>query len=64
MKDDNVKRIRSNRVWLTADSCDLDGFRSIVERSVNRADYPFASAVALNVLVYDGLEFARGRRFA
>ena len=56
MKDDNVKRMRSNRVWLSEASCDLDAFRPIVERSVNRADYPFARDVVSNVLVYDGLE--------
>ena len=28
----------------------------MVERSLNRADYPFASDVVSNVLVYDGLE--------
>ena len=55
MKDDNAKRLRSNRVWLSEASCDLDAFRRIVERSVNRADYPFASDVVSNVLVYDGL---------
>jgi hypothetical protein len=56
MKDDNVKRMRSNRVWLSEASCDLDAFRPIVERSVSRADYPFARDVLSNVLVYDGLE--------
>ena len=56
MKDDNAKRLRANRVWLTADSCDLEEFKSVVERSVNRADYPFAHDVVSNVLVYDGLE--------
>src|ERR1700722_9320533 len=56
MKDDNAKRLRANRVWLTADSCDLEEFKGQVERSTNRADYPFASDVASNVLVYDGLE--------
>ena len=45
MKDDNVKRMRSNRVWLSEASCDLDAFRPIVERSVSRADYPFARDV-------------------
>ena len=40
MKDDNAQRIRSSRVWLTEESCDLDAFRRIVERSVNRAEYP------------------------
>jgi ectoine hydroxylase-related dioxygenase (phytanoyl-CoA dioxygenase family) len=56
MKDDNVKRMRSNRVWLSEASCDLDAFRPIVERSVKRADYPFAREVVSNVIVYDGLE--------
>ena len=56
MKDDNAVRMRSNRVWLSEASCDLDAFRAIVERTVNRADYPFASDVISNVLVYDGLE--------
>lgn len=56
MKDDNLTRKRSNRVWLSEATCDLGAFRRIVERSVNRADYPFASDVLSNVLVYDGLE--------
>jgi ectoine hydroxylase-related dioxygenase (phytanoyl-CoA dioxygenase family) len=56
MKDDNARRLRANRVWLTADSCDLDEFRRLVERSADRADYPFASDVASNVPVYNGLE--------
>src|SRR5271163_2681556 len=55
MKDDNAVRIRSNRVWLSEASCDLDAFRAIVERTIHRADYPFASDVISNVLVYDGL---------
>ena len=56
MKDDNVNQMRSNRVWLSEASCDLDAFKPIVERSVNRADYPFARDVVSNVLIYDGLE--------
>jgi ectoine hydroxylase-related dioxygenase (phytanoyl-CoA dioxygenase family) len=56
MKDDNAKLIRSNRVWLAEESCDLDEFRRMVERSVNLADYPLASGVISNVLVYDGLK--------
>ena len=57
MKDDNAKRLRANRVWLTADSCDLEEFRRIRSSApLNRADYPFASDVVSNVLVYDGLE--------
>ena len=56
MKDDNAKRLRANRVWLTADSCDLDAFKEVVERTANRTDYPFAADVVSNVPVYDGLE--------
>jgi ectoine hydroxylase-related dioxygenase (phytanoyl-CoA dioxygenase family) len=56
MKDDNAKLIRTNRVWLTQDSCELDEFRNRVERTVNLADYPFASEAKSNVLVYDGLK--------
>ena len=56
MKDDNAKRLRHNRVWLTEEACDLDAFRRSVERSVDRADYPFASDIVSNVPVYDGLE--------
>ena len=56
MKDDNIKRLRSSRVWLSANSCDLDEFKGQVERSLNRADYPFAHEIASNVPVYDGAE--------
>jgi ectoine hydroxylase-related dioxygenase (phytanoyl-CoA dioxygenase family) len=56
MKDDNVKLIRTNRIFIAKDSCDLDEFRRMVERSVNLADYPFASHVVKNVLIYDGLK--------
>jgi hypothetical protein len=54
MKDDNLKRVRANRVFLAEDGCDLDAFRALVERTVNLADYPFASDVVSNVLIYDG----------
>ena len=30
MKDDNAKRLRANRVWLTANSCDLEEFKEAV----------------------------------
>lgn len=54
MKADNQARIRSERVWLTKDQCDIEGFRAIVEQTTNLADYPFAASVEKNVLVYDG----------
>jgi ectoine hydroxylase-related dioxygenase (phytanoyl-CoA dioxygenase family) len=54
MKTDNIGKMRSGRVWLAADECHLDDFAALVERTTTLADYPFASDVASNVLVYDG----------
>ena len=54
MKDDNTRRLRANRVFLAAEDCDLDAFRALVERAVVPADYPFASEIVSNVLIYDG----------
>ena len=54
MKDDNTKRLRADRVYLTQDGCDLDAFRALVERSARRADYPFAADIVSNVPIYDG----------
>lgn len=53
MKADNAPKLRSDRIWLTEEACDLEDFKAIVERSTNRADYPHASEVASNVLIYD-----------
>jgi ectoine hydroxylase-related dioxygenase (phytanoyl-CoA dioxygenase family) len=53
MKTDNLKTIRAGRVWPRADACDLEDFKGKVERTADLADYPFASAVASNVLIYD-----------
>ena len=64
MKDDNLKRLRHNRVWLTGEACDLDAFRASVERSTDRADYPFATDITSNVPVYDGLEVRSVDRLA
>ncbi|MFE1803180.1 phytanoyl-CoA dioxygenase family protein [Streptomyces sp. NPDC059517] len=41
------------RAWLSVDDCDLDGFRELVERGTDPADYPYAAAVERNVLLYD-----------
>src|SRR5271165_6102339 len=54
MKDDNIRRLRANRVWLTEDGCDLEAFRALVERKVDPADYPYASDVISNVPIYQG----------
>ncbi|MFD5910017.1 phytanoyl-CoA dioxygenase family protein [Streptomyces massasporeus] len=42
-----------HRAWLTEQDCDLDAFRALVEQATDPADYPHASAVERNVLVYD-----------
>jgi ectoine hydroxylase-related dioxygenase (phytanoyl-CoA dioxygenase family) len=54
MKADNLVQIRSDRVWLSKQQCDIEEFRALVERTTNPDDYPFAEAVEKNVLIYDG----------
>lgn len=41
------------RSWLSEQDCDLDSFRALVERTTDPADYPHASSVERNVLLYD-----------
>ncbi|KUO06208.1 phytanoyl-CoA dioxygenase family protein [Streptomyces caeruleatus] len=41
------------RAWLSERDCDLAGFRELVERTTDLADYPYASFVEREVLVYD-----------
>jgi ectoine hydroxylase-related dioxygenase (phytanoyl-CoA dioxygenase family) len=53
MKSDNLQKLRADRVWLTEDGCDLDDFRALSEKTTNLADYPHASSVEKNVLIYD-----------
>ncbi|MEU9154837.1 phytanoyl-CoA dioxygenase family protein [Streptomyces sp. NPDC048417] len=43
----------AERTWLTEADCDLDSFRSLVERETDTADYSSAERVDQNVLVYD-----------
>lgn len=54
MKADNLGQIRSDRVWLSKQQCDIEELRALVERRTDIADYPFAADVQKNVLVYDG----------
>lgn len=49
------------RAWLSEQDCDLDSFRALVERTADPADYPHASAVDRNVLLYDA-ERVRGAK--
>ncbi len=53
MKTDDPQKLRADRVWLTEDACDLDDFRALAEKTTTLADYPTASAVEKNVLIYD-----------
>ena len=47
---------RMESVWLQAEGCNLEDFRRIVERETELADYPNASALNKNVLVYNSVE--------
>ncbi|MBY5838772.1 phytanoyl-CoA dioxygenase family protein [Rhizobium leguminosarum] len=53
MKTDNQQKLRADRVWLSEDACDLDEFRALAEKTTALADYPSASTVEKNVLIYD-----------
>jgi ectoine hydroxylase-related dioxygenase (phytanoyl-CoA dioxygenase family) len=54
MKTDNLQNSRSNRVWLSPESCNLEDFKSLIDRKVDPADYPFAESIEKNVPVYNG----------
>ncbi|MFC3572141.1 phytanoyl-CoA dioxygenase family protein [Streptomyces yaanensis] len=41
------------RTWLSEKDCDLDAFRTLVERSTDPGDYPLAETVEQNVPLYD-----------
>ena len=68
MNTDNRQKLRPDRIWLTEDACDLDAFRKLAEVSTVLADYPHATAVERNVLIYDSAKVvdvassAEGRR--
>jgi ectoine hydroxylase-related dioxygenase (phytanoyl-CoA dioxygenase family) len=51
MKADN--RAKPGHIWLTEDACDLDAFRALAEVTTLLSDYPHATAVKKNVLIYD-----------
>ena len=54
MKTDSIAKRRSDRTWMTAESCKLDDFVKLIARETSLSDYPLASAVQSNVLVYEG----------
>ncbi|MEU6252672.1 phytanoyl-CoA dioxygenase family protein [Streptomyces sp. NPDC047043] len=51
-----------HRAWLSEQDCDLSDFRGIVERTTDLADYPHASAVERNVLIYDSERLRKAKR--
>ncbi|OWV89451.1 phytanoyl-CoA dioxygenase [Rhizobium sp. R635] len=53
MKTDNQQKRRADRVWLTEETCDLGDFRRLAEKTTALSDYPLASAVDKNILIYD-----------
>ncbi|MEV0222006.1 phytanoyl-CoA dioxygenase family protein [Streptomyces sp. NPDC050704] len=48
------RTVSARRTWLSVNDCDLDAFRELVEQTTDRGDYPYATAVEHNVLLYDG----------
>jgi len=40
--------------WFTAADCRLEEFRALIEQKTDPTDYPYASGVVQNVLIYDG----------
>ncbi|MEU6141945.1 phytanoyl-CoA dioxygenase family protein [Streptomyces sp. NPDC047081] len=52
------------RAWLSERDCDLADFRELVERTTDLADFPYASAVESNVLVYDSERLRKAERRA
>ncbi|MFI2207308.1 phytanoyl-CoA dioxygenase family protein [Streptomyces sp. NPDC020192] len=45
--------------WLSEQDCDLDAFRALIDRTTRLADYPHASSVRDDVLLYDAERLRR-----
>ena len=54
MKTDNETKLRTDRVWLSAERCFVDDLASLVAQQTDLARFPLAAEVASRVLVYDG----------
>ncbi|MEQ1522224.1 MAG: phytanoyl-CoA dioxygenase, partial [Aestuariivirga sp.] len=54
MKTDSIAKRRSDCTWMTAESCKLDDFVKVISRETSLSDYPLASAIQSNVLIYEG----------
>lgn len=53
MKEESKRALRSKATWILRDSGSLDGLKRLCETETNPADWPLASEVTNNVLVYD-----------
>ena len=53
MSSNQTAKARSAKVWLNANSCDLEAFIQQTSRTTRLEDYPYASAIAANVPVYE-----------
>src|SRR6195952_3158108 len=54
----------TQRAWIEAPDCDLDDFRALVSTETELTDYPLASDVRQDVLVYSAATMANADRHA
>ena len=59
MSKNQTSAERSKRVWLNAQSCNLEDFKREIAREAKLADYPLAAAIEKNVPIYDGIEIRK-----
>ena len=52
MKTDNPVTARTNRVWYTEAACDIEEFANLISQTARLSDYPHATAVEKNVVIY------------
>jgi ectoine hydroxylase-related dioxygenase (phytanoyl-CoA dioxygenase family) len=50
---------RSNRIWLTPESCNLEDFKILIDRMTDPQDTPFAVTIEKNVPIYDSAEIVK-----
>jgi ectoine hydroxylase-related dioxygenase (phytanoyl-CoA dioxygenase family) len=53
VKTDNTSARRIAKIFLKAEDCDVADLAALTSRSVSKTDYPFATDVQKNVLIYD-----------
>jgi ectoine hydroxylase-related dioxygenase (phytanoyl-CoA dioxygenase family) len=53
MKADAISARRAARIYMKAEDCKIADLAAFTSQTVNPLDYPFASAVEKNVLIYD-----------